>query len=410
MDKNILKNSTWNFGAQVLVKAVSFFYTVFLARSLGVSNFGSYVVALAYFSIISSAVDFGFNRFLIREVAINQLKVPQLLWNIMILRLTLTSVFFAIFSIVLYLLDSDKTRVSLILLATLAILPQSISLTFDAIFVAIQKLQFSALALFASAISTAFLGVLFVSFGFGSIGAINALIIGQVIYFLVLAIFLRKYKLQNLSSVSLPVIKKVIKGSLPYGVLGIIGLVSFRIDIPILSYFRGNFETGIYGAAYKFLDAVIFIPTVLAMASFPIFARSIEKDLLYVRKLYFRSIKIMLIVGLTVMLVYLIILPEVMKFLLPNYLSSLGILRILALSIPVIFVHIPSNQLLLSQEKNLKHLILIYIVLFSVNVILYLIFIPPLGAQGAAGVTVLSELFTLIALFLYLSFKVFRKR
>lgn len=410
MDKNILKNSTWIFGAQALVKVVSFFYTVFLASSLGVSNFGSYVVALAYFSIISSVVDFGFNRFLIREVAINRLKGPLLLWNIMILRLTLTSVFFAIFSIILYLLDADKTRVSLILLATLAILPQSISLTFDAIFVAIQKLQFSALALFASAISTAFLGVLFVSFGFGSIGAINALIVGQVIYFLVLAIFLRKYKLQSLSSVSLPVIKKVIKGSLPYGVLGIIGLVSFKIDIPILSYFRGNFETGIYGIAYKFLDAVIFIPTALAMASFPIFARSIEKDLLYVRKLYFRSIKFMLIVGLIVMLVYLIILPEVMRFLLPNYLSSLGILRILALSIPLIFVHIPSNQLLLSQEKNLKHLILIYIVLFSVNVILYLIFIPLFGAKGAAGVTVLSELFTFIALFFYLSFKVFKKR
>ena len=67
--KEILKQSSWLFFAQILTRVIGFFYTIFLANSLGVLDFGLYSVGLAYFSIISSLADFGFNRFLIREIA-----------------------------------------------------------------------------------------------------------------------------------------------------------------------------------------------------------------------------------------------------------------------------------------------------------------------------------------------------
>src|SRR3989344_7464324 len=109
--RNILKQTSWLFLAQSLTRVVSFFYVIFLAGSLGVENFGQFSVALAYFSIISSIADLGFNRFLIREVAKDKSKVPHLLWNILMLRLTLTSVLFAIFAMILYSVDPDKMRI-----------------------------------------------------------------------------------------------------------------------------------------------------------------------------------------------------------------------------------------------------------------------------------------------------------
>ena len=39
-------------------------------------------------------------------------------------------------------------------------------------------------------------------------------------------------------------------GSLPYGLLGILGLLYFRIDTILLSYLRGNFETEIAAGTY----------------------------------------------------------------------------------------------------------------------------------------------------------------
>ncbi len=187
--KSILKQTSWLFLAQSLTRIIGFFYVIYLASKLGVLDFGLYTVALAYFSIISSIADFGFNRFLIREVARDRLQVSQLVWNIAVFRITLTSVLFAIFSVFLYVLDQDKMRVSLILLATLAILPQSIAFTFDAIFVAIQKLQFSAVSLFISSLTTATAGLILIGNGFGVVGAVNALIAGQVIYAVVLIFY-----------------------------------------------------------------------------------------------------------------------------------------------------------------------------------------------------------------------------
>jgi O-antigen/teichoic acid export membrane protein len=54
MDKNILRNSSWLWFGQLGVKAISFGYTLFIIRYLSVSDFGFYVTATAYFSLLSS--------------------------------------------------------------------------------------------------------------------------------------------------------------------------------------------------------------------------------------------------------------------------------------------------------------------------------------------------------------------
>lgn len=407
--KSILKQTSLLFFAQTLTRFISFFYIIYLARTLGVSDFGSYTVALAYFSIISSVADFGFNRFLIREVARDRSQASQLFWNIVALRLTLTAVLFAVFSIALYLLDSDKMRVSLILLATIALLPQAIALTFDAIFIARQKLQFSAIALFVSSLATVSAGFFLVRNGFGSTGAVIALIVGQVIYATVLISFLYWHQGFFLSAINLSIIKKVIIGSLPYGLLGILGLLYFRIDTLLLSYIKGNFETGIYGAAYKFLEAAIFIPSAFSSALFPVLARTHESSPIDLRKLYFKALQIMLGLGLLVLLGYVLILPVIIKILLPNYLSSIQAIMILSLSIPFMFIQVPAVTVLLSTDKYLKPVLKLSILSLIFNIGANLIFIPKFGFVAASWVTVTSEILSFVIFFLLIKNKILYK-
>ncbi|OGE27888.1 hypothetical protein A2867_02355 [Candidatus Daviesbacteria bacterium RIFCSPHIGHO2_01_FULL_40_11] len=405
----ILKQTSWLFFAQVLTRAIGFFYIIYLARILGVSDFGLYIVALAYFSILSSVADFGFNRFLIREVAIDKSKAPELLWNIVMLRLTLTSILFAIFSIILYLLDPDKMRVSLILLATLAILPQSVAFAFDAIFVAKQKLQFSAAALFVSSLFTTLAGLYLVGNGFGPLGAVNALIVGQVAYVTILIIFLYRHQSLVLSRVHLTVIKKIIIGSLPYGLLSVLGLLYFRIDAILLSYMKGSFETGIYGAAFKFLEAVTFIPSAFSLALLPVLARLHESSVKDVKRLYFNSFKVMLVLGLVVWLGYVLILPEIIKAVLPNYLSSIGAIRILSLAIPFMLIHVPAVSVLLSTDKFLKQVLILSVLALVFNIAANLIFIPQFGFIAASWVTVASEVLSFVIFFLFVKNRILDK-
>lgn len=405
--RSILKQSSWLFLAQLITRVISFFYIIYLAKSLGVDDFGLLTAALAYFAIISSIADLGFNRYLIREIANDKSKAAELLCNIVMLRLTITASFYAIFAVLLYIFDPDKERTSLILLATLTILPQAAAFTFDAIFVAVQKLQYSAIAFLIANMLTAWLGISLVSSGFGAMGAVNALLLGQLIYALLLIILLFKNQGLLLSAVKLPIIKKALIGSLPYGFLGVLGLLYFRIDALMLSYLKGSFETGIYGAAYKFLEAAIFIPGVFSAALFPALAKLHGENKKNLKKLYLNSIRMMLIIGCLLLFAYLIFLPPLIKILLPQYSPAIEAIKILAFSIPFIFIATPGVQVLFSTEKYLKTVILLSLLTVGFNIILNLIFIPKFGFIAASWITVLSDILSFVIFYLLIKKKVF---
>lgn len=406
--RSILKQTSWLFFAQALTRIIGFFYTIFLARSLGVLDFGIYSVALAYFSIISSISDFGFNRFLIREIARDKGKLWEIIWNVLMLRLTIVSVSFAIFATSLYLLDPDRSRVSIVLLATLAVLPQAIAITFDGIFIALQKLQFSAISALVLSIATVFFGMFLMNHGLGVYGAVSALILGQIIYALTLIYLILKNQGFSKSEVNVATFKKVLLGSLPYGLLAVLGLLYFRIDTVLLSYMRGNFETGIYAAGYKFLEALVFIPNALAFALFPAFARLHEKDSKKIKGLFTKSIVTMFIFGCLVTVSFILILPFIIQIFLPKFTPAIEIIKILSLSIPFMFVYIPAAAVLTSTDKYLKQVILFSMIPLTFNILLNLIFIPDYGLLAASWITVGSDVLSAFILFIFIRKYIFK--
>src|SRR5579884_714530 len=258
--------------SQVVTKAIAFLYTLFLAANLGVSDYGLYVAAVSYFSLVSILVDFGVGQYLIREVSVDKDKLSYLLSHAVLLRSLTLSITFMIFALVLGFFDSDSQRVSLVMLAILACLPQAVALSFDSIFVAMQKLSISAIGLLFLSLSSTLSGVLLINNGFGVMGAVVALQIGQFIYALVLILLGIKHRVGFDLKIRLSIIKRIVMESLPYGVLGLLGLLYFKVDSLMLSYMKGSYATGIYGAAYKFLEAITFVPSSISMALFPVLA------------------------------------------------------------------------------------------------------------------------------------------
>lgn len=399
---NIFKQVSWLFFSQILTRLIGFVYTIYLARSLGVLNFGLYSLALAYFSIISSISDFGFNRFLIREIVAVSGKKWEIIWNVLIVRLTLVSICFALFTIGMYLFDFDKLRVSVILLASLAVLPQAISVTFDGIFVALQKLQYSAMTALILSLSIVVVGFTFLSWGWGIYGAVSAFVVSQFIYVFAAAVILLYLGRVNFSQVKGLLIKKIIYGSIPYGILSILGLLYFRIDTIILSYLRGTFETGIYAAGYKFLESLLFIPNALTFALFPTFAKLHQTNFSKIKTLIVKVSIIMFILGMLITGIYLVMLPLIIHVLLPKFSSSILVVQILSLAIPFMFVHIPASAVLTSSEKYLKQIILFSLFPLAVNILANVLFIPDFGYLAAAWITVISDIISAVILLIFI--------
>ena len=68
-------------------------------------------------------------------------------------------------------------------------------------------------------------------------------------------------------------------------------------------------------------------------------------------------------------------------------------------------MHIPLIQLLLSKENLLKEIVLLYVGIFSVNLILMVNFIPQYGFIAASWITVIAESITFAAFLTYIKKK-----
>lgn len=381
---------------------------MFLARFLGVDNFGLYIVALSYFSLVSAISDFGVQRYLMREVAKDENKLPSFFSTVIFLRLGILSVVFTIFSLVMILTDPIQDRAILSSIAMLAVLPQAVGLTVDTVFLALRKVNYSAVgAIFANGLM-AIIGFALLQMGWSVDGAVAALILGQLAYGILMVGFLVYAKKLFIGKISLTVTKDILKGSLPYGLLGIMGLLYFKIDTVMLSYLKGTYEAGIYGAAYKFLEAIVFIPSIVFAVMFPLFSKMHGEKGDELEKLYYKSLKVMGILSVPVLIGYLFILPIIITYFLPEYSSSILALQILSITIPLMFINSPGTIVLFSTEKLMKSVLVLSLITLLFNIIANFILIPIYGFVGAASTTVASELLSFLVFFILLRVRMFR--
>lgn len=409
MLKSILKNSSYLLIAQFTAKIASFFYAFYLARQLGVVEFGNYSVALSYFAVLSSIVDLGVSRYLIREVSKKAVLFSALFVNALVLRLFFSVSLVAGFGVILYLTDSDQIRVLLSVIAAFTIIPQSVGLTFDAGLIVKNKFKYSALGILLLNISTIGIGVLMISQGASAINALIAVVLGHILYMsgVLVMLFLSTNDLKNLKQhFSVKTISEIVKGSLLYGIMSMLGLIYFKVDTLLLSYLKGPYEAGIYSAAYRFLEGIVFIPSAFEMAFFPVLSRMHqESKSLFV--LYLKSVGLLLLLSLPFVVSFWFLVPLLINgYLQESYSPSIGVIQILALAVPFIFALAAQGALLLSSEKYLR--ILLGVSLFNLvfNILGNVIFIPQYGYNAAAWMTVFSQTaaFLIYSGIIYLAF------
>ena len=92
--ENIAKNTTYLTVALVVQKILSFFFFLFIAKTLGNGGTGEYVAAFSLSSIFGVFADFGLGPVLIRELAHDESKSVIYLGNIIAIKLWLSVIAF----------------------------------------------------------------------------------------------------------------------------------------------------------------------------------------------------------------------------------------------------------------------------------------------------------------------------
>ncbi|KUK17749.1 flippase [Thermococcus sibiricus] len=387
----LIKNAGWLFSAEVISKLLAYGVVVLLSRTLGPEGLGQYSFIFYYVGLLGIFSDLGVGYYLMREVARDRKKLNELLPGVLGLKIVLAIVnFLVIVGITLFLPKPDWMKILIILAGAEAMLTW-IAGIFVSIMYAHETTRYEAIARTTERLWAFFVGGA-VIYTFKSLSPfIVALLAGYTLR----EIMRIKWGLGFIDELKIrfrpEVWKNLLKKSYPFWLIGLFTLIYYRTDMVMLSLLRGDYETGIYRAAYTLIEVSLFVPNIVVSTAMPSMARLWKENKETLKVLFKKSFQMLTLLGVAGLAGYyifarlgiLIVFGE-------EFLPSVPVLRILAFAIPFMFL----NSLLASyMNATGKELAFTKITGFTalLNVALNYFLILHYGAEGAAVATVISQ-------------------
>jgi len=244
----------------------------YLARLLGVVNFGVLNFATYFTSLFASLFDLGLSQLLTREIARDLSRSRELLGRVLLLKLGITVA--AGVLVVAGVLVSGFTGETLtaVLLTTVALAVNQLAATFLS---ALQAHRRMALVSAANIINDAVLSgaIIFVLPGIPKVT--TALVITAAISVLnltLLFVVYRKLVGVPIISADLDAAKMLLREGVPIA-LASLGISTYTFVGPtILKFTRGEAEVGLFSAGFKVITILSIIPTAFTQVLFPIYS------------------------------------------------------------------------------------------------------------------------------------------
>lgn len=396
----IAQKITYNIIINGITKALSIGLALFgigmLARYLGTEGFGKYTTMLAFFALFSAVGDFGLYAIATREISRENAKENWIFSRIFTLRLVLSCVIFLLSTTFVWFLPYEyDLRISILIASGAFIFSSSFGLL-NGIFqkyIAMDKVAFVELS---GKIIQIGIIISVVKLELDFIIVALALFITMFWNFIILFALSKKYITFSLK-IDRTYWREFLIESLPMGISAVVTFLYFKVDAILLSFFQTQSDVGIYGAAYKIIETLIFFPAMVIGLMFPLFSRYIFTD-----KELFIKISNIILKLFTILLVPLIIstifLATDIVIIVggEEFIASATVLQILIFALASIFYGQLFTNILIAGSLQ-KKLMYALVTAACINITTNVILIPLYSYTGAAIVSVITELFVVIS-------------
>ncbi len=404
--RRVIKNSATPLFAQLTGKVIDFAYAIFVLRLLGPDGNGQYTFAVTTWLLFATLSDFGLEGLVTREIArarqqpdaarqVNRLFVTKFFLRLgfSVAALPLSLVWIAGFG-----LSGNLTAGTAwaIILLMIGFWPSALAGSITTVFRGYEKFEYLAAGQLLASIIKVPLGLAALLAGWGVVGLAAASVAVNFIQVAVLESLQNnqvfKPKL-NLNYYDRALAKTLLAGSFPLMLNGLIINILFKSDGILLGAFRGDTELGLYNSAYKFIDALLIIPSTLTIALFPLFSvygKNKKENLL---RAYREGLRLLLVIALPISAGTLFVAYDLISFLGgPAYLPGGAIaLQILIWFLPFSYINGLTQYVLIAIDKQ-RSITWAVVVAAVVNIALNLIFIPSFGYQASSAITIITEL------------------
>ena len=383
------RNFAFRLAAELLSKVLAMGVTLVLARQLGPEAWGGMQWALAGAGLFGVLADFGLGSLVTRELAVAKEKEKRgwllAAWQLKGLLWLLALGLFAAFQAV-----SNGDKATLLLPAALLTVALSLGEFNSALYAGYERLDLDLLWGFLAKLGQALLVVFALYAGWGARGVLYSMAaaawLGWVLN------FWRLWSLgQATSSKALGLAPKrrvLLQGLWPFGLVSVLTLIYVKADNLLLEHLSGLPAVGIYQSAYKWFEAVAFVPTAFIAAAFPSMARSEkEADGAAKRLKAFRAMGALGATAAAGLFALAALLPRLLG---PAYDAAPDLLRALSGGCLLLFPnYILFTLLVASRRQSLILVGVLLAVIFNLGGNLWLM--PRYGALGASWMTVGTE-------------------
>jgi PST family polysaccharide transporter len=392
--RGIIANTGWLFADRILRMGVGLFVGVWVARYLGVQQFGVFNYATAFVALFSTLSTLGLDAIVVRSIVREPEKRLQILGTTFWLKLIggIAALVLAVSSIVV-LRHDDQLTISLVaILASVGIF-QAFD-TIDLWFQSQVQSKYTVIAKNTAFVITALVKVILISihapliaFAWTALGEVGLGAIGLIISYRV-----RGYS-PWLWPWSSPLAKTLLKESWPLILSGLTVMIYMRIDQIMLGQMVGDKAVGLYSAATRISEVWYFIPVAIASSVTPTIyaAKQVSEDLYYQRIEQFLRLLSWLSIVVAVPMFFLsgtIITVLFGK----SYEEAASILAIHIWASLFVFMGVGTSSWFIAESLTQFALRRTIIGAF-INVFLNIFLIPSYGVAGAAIATVISQAF-----------------
>jgi polysaccharide transporter, PST family len=390
--QNIISNTSWLFADRILRMGVGLFVGVWIARYLGVNQFGIFNYANAFVTMFAAVSTLGLPSLIIRTLTQDPGNVSAVLGTAFLLQLS-GGIFSFILSVGAVALLRHGDPLVITIVAILA--SSSIFQAFDTIDLFFQAQVSSKYTVIAK--GTAFLAITgakvilintnapLVAFAWAQMAEVALGAVGLVTI----------NKIQGYSILgwrwSQSLAKALLTESWPLILSGLAILVYLKVDQIMLGEILGSQAVGIYSAAARISEVWYFLPTAIISSLAPAIytAKKEGNEVLYYRKIE-KLLRLLSYIAIAIALPMSLLSGPIIALLFGNAYAEAG--PVLAIHIwAALFVFSGVGSSLWFVSEGLTHLAFHQTLIGAlVNILLNFLLIPTYSGTGAAIATVIS--------------------
>lgn len=381
---------------QIITWTSTLVLTIAYGRFLGDTKFGELFLAITFVALVGFPLEFGFNQQLTRDVAQKPHEAKRYLVNILLLKGCFWIGLYGVIFWLAYLLGYRGEELSLVAICGIGLLADAVTNVFASLHYAMGSVKFPVVGSILSKGLAALVGTILLKNG-GSVEVMAGVLLGcSCVNMLWQAIW--GFRMVGLSfKIDRKLMWELLRTCIPFLVYGVLAVIYYRIDTVILSLMANAEVIGWYGAAYRLLDTLNFLPNLVIFSiMYPLFSKYSISDDAKLKLSAEKSMNFLLFCGIPITTLMIVAASSIIGFLYhqPQFVHSIPALQGLAPGLLFLYANTVLGSIIMSVKQE-KKITLMAAIALVFNIGLNLILIPLYQHIGAAIVTSLTELLLL---------------